>query len=350
MIDFKYKISSVQKELLFSELESFISSGVDFAYSFRLLISTETNAKFKGVLESLYRGVVNGQALWQVMKDSSIFSALDYGVIKIGEQTGRLSESLKFLTNYYSKLIEQRRMISSALRYPLIILGTAMVVVVFMLSVIVPMFEQVYLRLGGELPEMTLIIIKLSKVLPSFFLIFSIVVISIALYLYLNRLDIKVRRVCSAIIVKTPIIGSMICKIQQAHFCKLLYLLTSSGVPLLHSIELLEDIITFYPFQQSFISISKGLNSGKSLYDNMMLHEGLYSKKLMIMIRVGEETNRLPEMLRLQSEEITRSVEYSLQKIGAVLEPILVLFVGIIVAVILISMYLPMFSLGQVMG
>ena len=164
----KSKITDARREVLYAELHALLTAGLDFSHAFALLTEGERDVRVKGLLERLYSGVVGGAALWQAMERSGSFRPLDCGVVRIGEQTGRLPETLDFLREYYRKRAAQRKMLSSAVSYPLVILSTAVVVVAFMLAVIVPMFEQVYARMGGELPALTRWIIALSKSFPAY--------------------------------------------------------------------------------------------------------------------------------------------------------------------------------------
>lgn len=154
-------------------------------------------------------------------------------------------------------------MLSSAVSYPLVILSTAVVVVAFMLAVIVPMFEQVYARMGGELPALTRWIIALSKSFPAYagMIIGSGVAAYIVLYTNRNRKE--VQRWTSECLLHLPVAGAIIRKNYQSQFCKLLYLLTSSGVPLLTGVGMLADVIGFYPYRESFGAICRGLEQGE---------------------------------------------------------------------------------------
>ncbi|GHV01680.1 general secretion pathway protein GspF [Bacteroidia bacterium] len=342
----RLQIPDPKKEMLFSELLSLLGAGLDFSASFRLLIEGEKDRRHKALLQRLYADVVAGSSLWRAMEMCGRFSPLDRGVVRIGEETGRLTESLEFLTDYYAKRTEQHRMVRSAVSYPLIVLGVAVVVVIFMLVVVVPMFEQVYARMGGELPTLTRWIIGASKQMPLFFGVAAAVLLGGAAGYLLLREQESFRRAQAALLMYTPLVGNIIRKNNQAHFCKLLYLLTASGVPLLTGIEMLREIITFYPYRQSFGQIADGLRRGRLLSASLEEYPMLYDRKLVILLRVGEETNRLPQMLRKQSDELTRELEYRLRQLGSMLEPLLILFVGLLVAIVLISMYLPMFKLG----
>lgn len=346
----KSKITDARREVLYAELHALLTAGLDFSHAFALLTEGERDVRVKGLLERLYGAVVGGAALWQAMAQSGAFRALDCGVIRIGEQTGRLPETLDFLRDYYRKRAAQRRMVSSAVSYPLVILCTAVAVVAFMLAVIVPMFEQVYARMGGELPALTRWIIALSKSFPAYagMIIGSGVTAYIVLYTNRNRKE--VQRWTSECLLHLPVAGTIIRKNYQAQFCKLLYLLASSGVPLLTGVGMLADVIGFYPYRESFGVICRGLEQGEAFSSGIAKFPGLYDRKLAALVRVGEETNRLPEMLRRQGDALAEELEHRIKRMGALLEPALILLVGLLVALILISMYMPMFRLGGIMG
>jgi len=342
-------IKDSKKEMIFSELNSLLTAGLDFSRAFELLISEERDVNIKSTLNKIYSSVVRGNSLWVAMEHNGKFLPIDYGVIKIGEETGKITEALSFLTDYYHKKIAQSRMISAAISYPIIIIFTATVVVIFMVLVIVPMFEQVYSRMGGELPSMTKWIIGFSKAFPTFLGIFLVILGASATLLYLFRKDESVRKHISGILLRLPIINTIIIKNYQSRFCKLLHLLTGSGVPLLYCIQILKEIIRFYPYQMSFIAISEDLQRGKLFWVSISNFKTIYNSKLITLLRVAEETNSLPEMLKKQGDELSVELEYRIRFLCNMLEPALILLVGAMVAVILISMYLPMFKLGGIM-
>lgn len=346
----KSKMTDARREVFYAELHALLTAGLDFSHAFALLIEGERDVRVKTLLERLYGDVVGGAALWQAMQRSRSFRPLDCGVVRIGEQTGRLAETLDFLREYYRKRAAQRKMVSSAVSYPLVILCTAVAVVAFMLAVIVPMFEQVYARMGGELPALTRWIIALSKSFPAYAAAAAATGITAYILLYANRNRKEVRSWTANLLLRLPVAGAIIRKNYQAQFCKLLYLLASSGVPLLTGVGMLCDVIGFHPYRESFGSICRRLEQGETLWSGIAAFPALYDRKLAALIRVGEETNRLPEMLRRQGEALTDELEYRIKRMGALLEPALILLVGLLVAVILISMYMPMFRLGGIMG
>ena len=196
-----------------------------------MLIEGERDAQTKALLTGLYRSVVRGEALARAFERSGRFAPLDCGVLRIGEQTGRLDEALAFLADYYRKRIAQRRMVSGAVSYPLIILFTAIVVVIFMVLVIVPMFEQVYSRMGGELPAMTRWIISLSRAFPTYLTVAALAGAGSLLWWKAYGDRPCVQRFACGWLLKIPLAGDTLKKSVQARFCRLLGLLASSGVP-----------------------------------------------------------------------------------------------------------------------
>lgn len=343
-------LNDTKKEMIFSELNSLIGAGLDFSHAFTLLIESENNKEIKKLLNDIYKSVIGGTTLGRAMKQTEQFTPLDYGVVSIGEETGKLCDALQFLSNYYHSAVTQRRMIMGAVSYPLIIIATAFIVLIFMIAVIVPMFEQVYARMGGEMPAVTQFIIALSRDFHLYAIVTTVFMLSVVVFLHIFGKRDDVRNITSKLLLHMPMVGMFLRKSTQARFCKLLYLLYSSGVPLISGIGMLREIITFHPYQRSFEAICDGLNIGKGIAETMERYTHLYDRKLVVLIKVGEQTNRLGAMLHKQGEDLTADLEHRMKQIGATLEPLLIMFVGGIVAVILIAMYMPMFKIGSVIN
>ena len=344
------RIDGVRCETLYAELHTLLQAGLDFSNAFALLIGSEGDRRTKALLEDLYAAVVRGDTLAQAMERSGAFRALDCGVIRIGERTGRLAEALEFLADYYRKQTEQRRMISAAVSYPIVILAVAAAVVAFMLAVVVPMFEEVYARMGGELPALTRGIIALSQALPRYAAVAAVVALAGAAAWWRWRRTEAVQERAARLLLGMPLVGVIVQRHHEAHFCKLLHLLAASGIPLLEAVGMLAGVIGFQPYRKSFRDICRQLERGKSFAEALARHPALYDRKLVALVRVGEETNRLPEMLDRRARNLTDELRHAIRRLGALLEPALILLVGILVALILIAMYMPMFSLGGIIG
>lgn len=343
----KTQIPDKKKYILFSELHSLLSAGLSFSKSLELLISGEKRSHEAAVLNQIYTQLLNGMEFWRSIKLSGSFSELDSGVIRIGEEVGKMDQSLLFLSDYYRKKNEQRNILLGALSYPLIIIFIAMLVLFFMLMVVIPMFEQVYSRMGGELPEITRFMMYLSSQFPIICFASVSVIIGLVVLRMLYGNTIRYRKLSSTFILHIPFIGNLVRAHYQAQFCKLLYLLISSDVSLLQSFDMLRTIIRFYPYAQSFEVMSRGLKRGDTFSEGLEEFQDIYGSKLIALVRVGEETNCLDKMFLNLSSDITLELENKLKRLGTVLEPVLILCIGTIVAFVLIAMYMPMFKLGQ---
>lgn len=343
----KNRIPDKKKYILFSELNSLLSAGLSFSSSFEMLINGDNKKNEAAILDETYLQIINGMEFWRAMEASEGFSNLDTGVVRIGEETGKLSQSLQFLSDYYRKKNEQRSILISALSYPIVIVITAVLVLFFMITVVIPMFEQVYSRMGGSLPEMTQFMMHISAQFPTFCFICAFLAIGFVVMRMLWGETDTYRRVTSDLLLRIPFIGNLLKSHYQAQFCKLLYLLISSDVQLTVSLDMLKDIIRFYPYAQSFTVINEGLKQGDSFSENLDKFKNIYGHKLTALIHVGEETNCLDKMFLNLSNDITQELEHKLKRLGSILEPVLILCIGTIVAFVLIAMYLPMFKLGQ---
>lgn len=347
----KKQIPDKKKYVLFSELHSLLTAGLSFSSSFEMLLEGDRRKNSETIiLDQTYQQIINGMEFWKALESSGGFSNLDTGVIRIGEETGKLDQSLQFLSDYYQKKNEQRNILVGALTYPLVIVVTAILVLVFMITVVIPMFEQVYSRMGGSLPEITQFMVHLSTKFPMFCVLTAILIIGFILIRLFFGETARYQKITSSALLGIPLIGGLLKSHYQAQFCKLLYLLVSSDVPLLQSLDMLKGIIRFYPYAQSFETISEGLKKGDTFSENLSQFQKIYGHKLTALIRVGEETNCLDKMFLNLSNDISRELEHKLKRLGSILEPLLVVCIGAIVAFVLIAMYLPMFKLGQTIG
>lgn len=343
----KYKVSNSKKYLIFSQLYSLLKAGLSFSRSFDLLIEGEKGKVDLDILQKVYQHILIGNGFWKSLELTEAFTEIDYGVIRIGEETGKLDQSLMFLCDYYHKKNEQRRMLVSALSYPIIIIVIALFVLFFMITIVVPMFEQVYSRMGGHLPEITIFMLKISAQFPIVSALFGFIILFFIVVKYLYGKTEIYRKISSTLLLNIPFIGNLIKIHYQAQFCKLMYLLVCSGVPLIRSLSMLESIIRFYPYKKSFSEMITGLKKGESFAAKLGEFSKLYNHNFITLMRVGEETNCLDKMLLNQANDLTAVLENNLKQLGNILEPILIVCIGAIVALVLISMYMPMFRLGQ---
>lgn len=337
------------KRTFFSQLQTLIRSGLSFSRAFELIIEG-AKTKEKALYVSIFDEVVSGKELWRSLEADKAFTELDRSVVRIGEETGRLVDALEFLTDYYQKREEQKRMVTSALSYPIITLSIAVIVLVFMLLVVVPMFEQVYARMGGELPAITRQIIGMSESAPAVLGIMVLLGLSMYGVRHMSGSSDKYQSITSGIVMRLPLASGLIRKYQVSRFSRIMYLLVSSDVPILQALYLMRGIITFYPYRQSIEEVCQMIEKGETLTGGMSRYENLYGKRFLVLLKVGEETNSIEQMLLTQANDTNGELEYEIKQLNNIVEPFLILAIGIIVAFVLITMYMPMFKLGVSIG
>ena len=334
------------KRTFFSQLQTLIRSGLSFSRAFELIIEG-AKTKEKALYVRIFDEVVSGKELWRSLEADKAFTELDRSVVRIGEETGRLVDALEFLTDYYQKREEQKRMVTSALSYPIITLSIAIIVLVFMLLVVVPIFEQVYARMGGELPAITRQIIGMSESAPAVLGIMVLLGMSMYGVRHMFGSSDKYQSITSGIVMRLPLVSGLIRKYQVSRFSRIMHLLVSSDVPILQALYLMRGIITFYPYRQSIEEVCRMIEKGQTLTGGMDKYENLYGKRFLVLLKVGEETNSIEQMLLTQANDTNAELEHEIKQLNNIVEPFLILAIGIIVAFVLIAMYMPMFKMGM---
>lgn len=338
--------SDKKKMLFFSQLQVLLDSGLSFSRSFALVIES-TKGSEKVILSRLFERVIAGEDFWIALRKEKAFTELDCGVVRIGEETGKLTEALTFLVDYYRRRESQKRMLINSLSYPLITLSIAVIVLVFMMLVVVPMFQQVYSRMGGELPSLTKAIITLSQKAPLVLAILTMLGLAWAAAKHFFGTTDRYRSLVSSMTLRIPLAGDLVRKYQISRICRLLHLLVSSNVPILKSLDLLTSIIGFHPYRKSLERVGRIVETGGSMAEGLSGHPDLYDRKFLVLMKVGEETNSLENMLKTLADDTSSELEYEIKQLNNVVEPMLILLIGVIVAFVLIAMYLPMFKLGM---
>jgi type IV pilus assembly protein PilC len=343
----KREFSSKRKEDLYSELSVLIGSGLDIKSSFLVLIE-ENHKKTKLFYQHVYDQLIKGISLSESLKLTGRISNYEYYTIKIGEETGNLTVVLKQLTHHFAESIKRHRQMINIFSYPALILSTAIIVVLFMMHFIVPMFEELFKRFHGDLPALTKYVITASDFISKYLwaIILSFMFFIILIY-QVRKTDIF-RRKTSEFILKLPAVNMVIKKMYLAKFCQTFSLLSSSRIPIITSVQLIHKIIGFYPFEVALKQIEKDLINGKMLNESYKSFD-IFDGKIITLTKVGEEVNKLHEIYENLSRQYTEEVQHKMVLLNTLLEPILIIFIGIFVALILIAMYLPMFQMSNTM-
>lgn len=340
------KFSNEKKEEFYSEVGMLLSSGLDIRTIFQLMAEEKKSGKHSRFYQSIYDDLVRGYNLSEALNRTKLISPHEYYSIKIGEETGQINAVLADLNEYFSRRIKQKRQLISTFSYPVMVVVTAFVVVTFMLNYIVPMFEDVFKRFNGELPSITLWILSASKFFKAYIGWFLLVLASLAIFTWSVRKTEAYRKITTSLILKIPLLGELLNKIYLARFCQTMALMTSARIPLITALELMEKIIGFYPYEKAMAVMNNDLVNGKTLYESMG-NFGFFDMKLISLTKVGEEVNKLSEIYNKLSRQYNDEVQHKIGILNSLMEPLLIIIVGIMVAVILIAMYMPMFQMSN---
>lgn len=334
-----------KKEAFYNELGTLVKSGIALKTALELTSSSYTN-KDKLIFEVIQAEVLAGSTLSEALRERGKFSSYEFYSVRIGEETGRLAEVLIELAKYYKSKISQRRKIIGAITYPLLVLSTSFAAIFFMIKFVVPMFADVFKRFGGKLPYVTSVIVSFSDWFDRniyFVLLFPVVLI--AFYIWGRKKD-WFKRWSSLLLLQVPIVGEIVKKIYLARFANTMRLLTGTNTPLLSAMEMVRQMISFYPIEQSLILAEKDILLGSTLSATLAKNE-FYPAKFVQMIKIAEEVNKLEYFFEQLASQYTEEVEYKTNAISGLLEPLIIIFLGLAVGVILIAMYLPMFQMSN---
>ena len=340
------ELADKKKESLYLELSSLLQAGINLKSSFELVTAELHKDKDKILFKKIQEAILAGSTISQALKDSGRFSLYEVYCLQIGEETGKLIEVLYDLAKFYSSKIKQRRKIVSSLTYPCVVMSTSLGAVFFMLKFVVPMFGDVFKRFGGQLPWITEKILGISTAMENGFWKFMLVVLLITgLVLYTRKTE-RFRELWSRLVMHIPVVGNLVQKIYLARFCNSMRLLINARLPLLRAIALIKQMINYYPIEISLAKVETDIMSGKSLHESLQQFK-VYPPKMIQLVKVGEETNQLDVFFAKISDQYIEEVEYKTSTLSSVIEPLIIIFLGLIVGVILVSMYLPMLELSN---
>ncbi|WP_142785730.1 type II secretion system F family protein [Changchengzhania lutea] len=346
---FNNTFSNKIKEDFYTEISVLLKAGVSLKDSLDLIENSQKKKQNKELLKKISQDIVSGQSLSDALKTHKQFTDYEFHSIKIGEETGTLAKVSEQLGNFFARKNEQRRNLISALTYPFIILSTAVLVVVFMLQYVVPMFQDIFKQQGVELPNITKFIIRVSDFLGSYgFVIFILLIGILVLQPFLNKKK-GFKKIKDKFILKLPFIGNFARLVYLSQFTQAVSLLTASKVPVVNSIQLVKQMINFYPLQHALETVEQHILKGESLSKSLSQHK-LFDDKMIALVKVAEETNQTEYIFDRLNMQYNTQVQQLSKMLSTIMEPFIILIVGVLVGVILIAMYLPMFKLSSVMG
>jgi len=341
--------SDKDKIKFYQQLSILLEAGVDIKGAIEVCGEETKKKKLKKAIGNIQESIVNGESFSEALEKTEQFSNYEYFSLKIGEETGQLKTVLKQLVVFYKNRIKQKRLFVSALSYPLMVLLFSFGAVIFMLKFIVPIFTDVFQRFGNELPAATQMVIQASNIVGKYFLPFLLISAIVTGLLYAQRKTDWFRKITAKIVCSIPVLGKIIKKLYTIQLCQGMALMIESRVPILQIVELQSKMIDFYPINEALEKCKKEIFGGALLYESLSKNS-FFDSRFLTLVKVGEASNCLGQIFKELADAYLQEVEYETGILSNIIEPILIIFIGLIVGAILIAMYLPMFQLSNGMG
>ena len=338
-----------KKEDFYTELGVLLKAGIALKDALTLIRDNQKKEKLRLFFGEMVEKLIVGQGFSEVLKDKNTFTEYEYHSIRIGEETGTLARVSEELGKFFARKNEQRRALTNALTYPVIILITAILVVIFMLRMVVPMFEDIFKQNQVELPWITRLIISASNGIRDYgwMMLLGIAAVLI-LRKYFARHE-RFKRNKDYFLLRLPYAGKFLKSVYLAQFTQAVSLLTASKVPVLNSIQLVKKMIDFYPLQEGLSQVEAKVLKGMSLHESLQGNR-MFDNKMISLVKVAEETNQTEYIFERLNHQYSIEVQQRSKLLSTLMEPLIIVIVGIFVGVILVSMYLPMFKLSSVLG
>lgn len=329
------------------ETASLIESGLPIDKAMKALSVHSAKESMRSMARDIYFGLQRGQTLSQAMSRHKVFPKLHINMIRAAEQGGILDKALRRLASFMEMTIAFRDELVSALIYPLLVLGVSLASVAFLAVFVVPRFAAIFQEMGQALPLPALILFRTGKFLSFWW--WAILGAGV-LGLFLIRAYTETEEgeaFVDAAILKTPFVGSVVRKIIVARFARTLGTLLESGVPILEAIRASRDVLDNREIYEKLDAIEEGVRKGKGVAGPLQA-SGVFPPLSAQMISVGEESGRLSEAFVTVAERLEAESKLSIQRAARVIGPLLIVFMAVIVALIIVSMLLAVFSINEI--
>lgn len=332
------------------QMAGLINAGLPLMRTLSILIEQSDDKRLQPALVAVHADVESGSSLSGAMsRHPDVFPPLLLSIVRVGETGGFLGAALDSIAENYRKEAELQNKIRSATTYPTIVLIVAVLGVLAMITFIVPVFENMFAGLGSTLPVPTLILVALSKNMIWILPVTGIVIFVAWIWWMRNKNTERVRKVVDPLKLKLPIFGKLATKMAVARFSRNLSMMLEAGVPIMQALAIVAQASNNYKVEQAINEVQESIRHGKS-FAVPLAKAGVFPPMVPQMVSVGEESGTLSEMLASIADFYEDEVETATEQLSATIEPILIVGLGIIIGGMVISLYLPIFSLYSELG
>jgi len=344
------KVTKKELAVFTRQFATMIDAGLPLVQCLDILSSQQENASFKKILGKVKEDVEGGSTFADALgKHPKVFDALFVNLVAAGEVGGILDTILSRLAEHIEKAMRLAKRVKGAMVYPATIVGIAVIVTVVLLVYVIPIFAQMFSDFGGELPAATAFVMQLSDAMRKYFLaiIGGFFVLGAIFKWYISQES--GRRNWDRLLLKLPVVGSLIQRIAVARFSRTLGTMVSSGVPILESMDIVSRTAGNKIVEEAIMKARGSISEGKTIAEPLA-ESAVFPPMVTQMVAVGEATGALDVMLNKIADFYDEEVDAAVDALTALLEPMLMVFLGVVIGGLVISMYLPIFKLAGAIG
>ncbi len=327
------------------QLATLIKAGLPITQALNTAVDQVSNKTFKGMLQKVSASVEGGQTLASSFAQyPNVFNHIYISLVDAGEQSGTLDEALQRLASQQEKEQQILAKVRGALIYPTLVLAVVIGVVVFMLTTVLPQVASLYVELDRDLPLLTSILFAISNFIVKYWYVTIIVLVAI---IFGTRAYIRTpggRRKWDALKMRLPLFGNLMKKVYAARFTRTMASMVNSGIPLLKALKTSGEAVNNVVVQKIIEDAAEKVKTGSSLSSALMNHPEIL-KLVPQMIKVGEESGTLGDMLEKVATFFEEEVDQTIKNLSGIIEPVMIIFLGITVLLIVIAVLYPIYSL-----
>ena len=346
-MSFKFggKVKDKEMAIFTRQFSTMIDAGLPLVQCLNILAEQSESKTLRSVTGQVARHVEAGSTLADALRrHPRTFDDLFTNLVEVGEAGGILDVVLQRLAAYIEKAAALKRKVKAAMVYPCAIIGVALLVVIFMLTFVIPTFAQMFKDLGADLPLPTKVVMLLSDFVRSYILLLIAGMIGAVMALLSYYRTEGGRATIDALMLKLPVFGTLVRKVAVARFTRTLGTLVQSGVPILDGLRITARTAGNKVVEKAVLQCRAAVTEGKTLADPLRT-SGVFPPMVTQMISVGEQTGALDAMLSKIADFYDDEVDTAVSTLTSLLEPIMIVFLGVVVGGLVVAMYLPIFKL-----
>ena len=339
------KVKMIDKIIFARNLANMLEAGLSLTRSISVMEKQSKNKKLKNIYRELNLDISAGRTFHDALnKFNTVFPPVFISMVKAGEESGNLVESLKSVGTQMEATYKLQKKIKGAMMYPSVIFSVMIIIGIIMMTFVVPKLTATFADVKAELPNSTKFVIFMSEFLRNHYILLPLLVLAGMIVIYQVLHTKGGRNIFDKVVIKLPIFGTLIKESNSAKTARTLSSLIGSGVDLIQSVDITSEVLQNNLYKSVMTKVRENVEKGKPMSDIFNQHEELYPVFVSEMINVGEETGKLATMLQGVAVFYENEVDQKTKDLSTIIEPVLMVFIGAAVGFFAISMITPMYS------